>query len=32
VLFIAAPALVRSVFRLRAGRTGRLETTVAKGW
>jgi general nucleoside transport system permease protein len=32
VLFIAAPAFVRAVFRLRAGRTGRLETTVAKGW
>lgn len=32
VLFIAAPAFVRSVFRLRAGRSGRLETTVAKGW
>jgi general nucleoside transport system permease protein len=32
VLFIAAPALIRAVFRLRAARLGRLEANLAKGW
>jgi len=32
VLFIAAPALVKTVFRLRAARSGRLEANLARGW
>lgn len=32
VLFVAAPALVKAVFRLRDARATRLSTTVAKGW
>jgi simple sugar transport system permease protein len=32
VLFVAAPALVKTIFRLRAARSARLETTVTKGW
>jgi ABC-type uncharacterized transport system permease subunit len=32
VLFVAAPAVVKSVFRLRAARTARLGTGMAKGW
>jgi ABC-type uncharacterized transport system permease subunit len=32
VIFIAAPALVRAIFRLRAARAARLGTTLAKGW
>lgn len=32
VLFIAAPAFVKTIFQLRAARAARLETTVAKGW
>ena len=32
VLFVAAPALVKAIFRLRAARAARLETSVAKGW
>jgi simple sugar transport system permease protein len=32
VLFVAAPALVKTVFRLRAARAARLGTSVAKGW
>jgi ABC-type uncharacterized transport system permease subunit len=32
VLFIAAPALVKAIFRLREARAARLGTTVAKGW
>ena len=32
VLFIAAPAFVKTVFQLRAARAARLETSVAKGW
>lgn len=32
VLLVAAPALVKAVFALRAARAARLETTVAKGW
>lgn len=32
VLFVAAPALVKAVFRLRAARGAAIETTVAKGW
>jgi len=31
VLFIAAPALIRSIFHLRAA-TGGLGTQLAKGW
>ena len=31
VLFVAAPPLIRAVFRLRAARAGGLEA-VAKGW
>jgi general nucleoside transport system permease protein len=31
VLFVAAPALIRAVFRLREARAGRMEA-VAKGW
>ncbi len=32
VIFIAAPALVRATFRLRASRTGGVATGLAKGW
>nr|MDT0658009.1 ABC transporter permease [Micromonospora sp. DSM 115978] len=32
VIFIAAPALVKSIFRLRAARAARLQTSLAKGW
>jgi simple sugar transport system permease protein len=32
VMFIAAPALVKTTFQLRAARAARLETSVAKGW
>jgi general nucleoside transport system permease protein len=32
VIFIAAPALVKAIFRLRAARVARLQASVAKGW
>ena len=32
VIFIAAPALVRAIFRLRASRAGAVATGLAKGW
>ncbi|GAA4695060.1 ABC transporter permease [Phytohabitans rumicis] len=32
VIFIAAPALVKAIFRLRAARAARLQTSLAKGW
>jgi simple sugar transport system permease protein len=32
VLFVAAPALVKAIFRLRAQRAGALGQTLAKGW
>lgn len=32
VIFIAAPALVKTIFRLRAARAARLQTSLAKGW
>jgi simple sugar transport system permease protein len=32
VLFVAAPALVKAIFRLRAQRAGSLGQTLAKGW
>jgi simple sugar transport system permease protein len=32
VIFIAAPALIQALFRLRASRTGTGATTLAKGW
>ncbi|HEX6872464.1 MAG TPA: ABC transporter permease [Micromonosporaceae bacterium] len=32
VLFVAAPALVKALFRLRAARAARIETSMAKGW
>ncbi|MDR7280688.1 ABC transporter permease [Catenuloplanes atrovinosus] len=32
VIFIAAPALVKAIFRLRAARAARLSTSIAKGW
>jgi simple sugar transport system permease protein len=32
VIFIAAPALVKAIFRLRAVRTGGAPTSLAKGW
>jgi general nucleoside transport system permease protein len=32
VLFVAAPALIKAVFRLRAARVAKLETSMAKGW
>jgi simple sugar transport system permease protein len=32
VLFVATPALVKTVFQLRAARAARLETNMAKGW
>ncbi|WP_431945483.1 ABC transporter permease [Micromonospora marina] len=32
VIFIAAPALVKTIFQLRAARATRLQTSLAKGW
>jgi ABC-type uncharacterized transport system permease subunit len=32
VIFIAAPALIRSIYRLRPARGGQLSTNFAKGW
>jgi ABC-type uncharacterized transport system permease subunit len=32
VIFIAAPALVKAIFQLRAARSARLGTSMAKGW
>ncbi len=32
VIFIAAPALVKTIFHLRAARVARLGTSMAKGW
>jgi simple sugar transport system permease protein len=32
VLFIAAPALIRGLFRLRAARSGSGAGALAKGW
>ncbi|WP_225946512.1 ABC transporter permease [Plantactinospora soyae] len=32
VIFIAAPALVKAIFGLRAARAARLQTSMAKGW
>ncbi|SCE87022.1 nucleoside ABC transporter membrane protein [Micromonospora haikouensis] len=32
VIFIAAPALVKAIFQLRAARAARLQTSLAKGW
>ena len=32
VIFIAAPALVKAIFQLRAARAARLGTSMAKGW
>ena len=32
VVFVAAPALVKLVFRLRSARLARLGTSMAKGW
>lgn len=32
VMFIAAPAFVKTIFQLRAARAARLETSLAKGW
>jgi simple sugar transport system permease protein len=32
VIFVAAPALVKAVFRLRAARAITLETPTTKGW
>ncbi|MFE0589483.1 ABC transporter permease [Micromonospora echinospora] len=32
VIFIAAPALVKAIFRLRPTRAARLQTSLAKGW
>ncbi|MEV4348002.1 ABC transporter permease [Actinoplanes sp. NPDC049596] len=32
VIFIAAPALVKAIFQLRAARTARLGASMAKGW
>jgi simple sugar transport system permease protein len=32
VIFIAAPALVKAIFGLRAARAARLGTSMAKGW
>jgi simple sugar transport system permease protein len=32
VLFIAAPPLIRTMFRLRATRAGGVGTTMSKGW
>ena len=32
VLFVAAPPLIRAMYRLRASRTGGVSTTMSKGW
>ncbi|HZN71575.1 MAG TPA: ABC transporter permease [Micromonosporaceae bacterium] len=32
VIFVAAPALVKAIFQLRTAKTGRLETSMARGW
>jgi simple sugar transport system permease protein len=32
VIFVAAPALVKAVFRLRAQRVGTIGQNLAKGW
>jgi len=32
VLFVAAPALIKAIFRLRAARAARFGTSMAKGW
>ena len=32
VLFVAAPAVVKAIFRLRAARGTTHETTLARGW
>jgi general nucleoside transport system permease protein len=32
VIFIAAPALIKAIFQLRAARAARLQTSLAKGW
>ncbi|MEU4478508.1 ABC transporter permease [Micromonospora sp. NPDC023966] len=32
VIFVAAPALVKAIFQLRAARAARLQTSLAKGW
>ena len=32
VIFIAAPALVKAIFHLRAARSARLGASMAKGW
>jgi simple sugar transport system permease protein len=32
VIFIAAPALVKTIFHLRAARSARLGASMAKGW
>ena len=32
VLFVAAPPLIRAMYRLRAARVGRVGTTMSKGW
>lgn len=32
VIFIAAPALIKSIYRLRAARSAQLSTNLAKGW
>jgi simple sugar transport system permease protein len=32
VLLVAAPALVKAIFRLREARAARLGTVMAKGW
>ncbi|GHJ56735.1 ABC transporter permease [Nonomuraea sp. TT08I-71] len=32
VIFIAAPAMVKAIFQLRAARAARLQTSLAKGW
>ena len=32
VIFIAAPALIKAIFQLRAARSARLGTSMAKGW
>jgi simple sugar transport system permease protein len=32
VLFVAAPPLIRAIFRLRAARAGGVGSTMSKGW
>jgi len=32
VLFVAAPPLVRAIYRLRAARASGVGTTMSKGW